>query len=160
MSSFFQLRASLVSACGRIGSAGGVKVEKPGVRGVARDVAIAVGVIGSGATRRKFLAARRLRELPNGGVGDTACGCRLRIARDDAAGRRRARVIEDPVSEATLAEIVANVVGGDDGHTVAFVDGHARAIDSCAITGARECIDPGAQVCVILCRQTAAFLYI
>ena len=71
---------------------------------------------------------------------------------DDAAGRRRARVVVNEIGEVALAEVVANVVGGDDGHALALVYGHAGAIDAGAITGARESIDPGAQVRVIIGR--------
>src|SRR5216684_3465981 len=115
-------------------------------------------MIGGGAARGEFFAARRLRELPDGGVRDAAGGWGWRIVRDDATGCGRASVVVDKVGEVALAEVVANVVGSDDGHAVAFADGHSGAIDSCAITGARECIDPGAQVGVILGGQAATLL--
>ena len=154
----FNSRASLVPASGRIGGAGRVEVEEPGVRGIARGVAIAVSVVSGGATRGEFLAARSLRELPDHGVRHAAYGRSRRTVRDDAARRRRARIVEDPIGELALAEIVANVVGGDDGHAVSFVDSHSRAIDSSAITGVRQFIDPRSHVRVILCRETSAFL--
>src|SRR6266403_1136607 len=54
--------------------------------------------------------------------------------------------------------MVANVVGGGNGHASAFLDGHAGAIDPGAITRARESIGPGSEVRVIFWRQSAAFL--
>ncbi len=100
------------------------------MRSVAGSVAIAVGVVRGGAARGEFLAAGRLRELPDGGVRDAACGWGRRTVRDDAAWRGRASVVINEICEVTLAEVVANVVGGDDGHAVAFVDGHSGAIDA------------------------------
>ena len=98
--------------------------------GVAWGIAIAVGVVGGSAASGKFFAARGLRELPDGGIGDAAGGWRRRVVRNDAAWRWRAGVVVDEVCEFALAKIVADVLGGDDGHAVALVHGHARAIHS------------------------------
>src|SRR6266404_7396190 len=56
--------------------------------------------------------------------------------------------------------MVANIVCGGNGHALALINGHAGAIDSGAITGARKNIDPGSEVRVIFWRQSAAFLNI
>ena len=93
--------------------------------------------------------ARRLRELPDSGVRDAAGGWERRILRDNASWRGRAGVIEDPVGQFTLADVIANVVGGNDADSAAFVDRHARAIDAGAITNARQLIDPSAKISVI-----------
>src|SRR5712664_2176522 len=73
------------------------------MRSVAGSVAIAVGVVRGGAARGEFLAAGRLRELPDGGVRDAACGWGRRTVRDDAAWRGRASVVINEICEVTLA---------------------------------------------------------
>src|SRR5260370_18141939 len=97
----------------RIRGIGGVDVEEPGVGGVARSVAISIHMISRGTPGREFFAARRLRELPDGGVGDAAFRGRRRILRDNTSGRRRARVVIDPVAEAAAAVVVTSGVSGD-----------------------------------------------
>src|SRR5229473_4799809 len=106
----FLARASLVCASRRIGSGGGVDVEEPGVGVVAGHVTIAVGVIRGGTTRGEFLAARRLRELPDGGVGDAAGGGRRRIPRHGASGRGRTSIVVNPENESARVQMTANVV--------------------------------------------------
>src|SRR6267154_197510 len=123
----------LVAAIGRIGSAGSVDVEEPGVRSVARDVTIAVGVIGGGATPGELFAPRRLCELPDGGIGDAAGRGRRRIWRHGATGRGRTRVVENPILESMPFQMVANVVRCDDGDGTAFVHGHTGAIHASAV---------------------------
>src|SRR6266404_4811307 len=54
--------------------------------------------------------------------------------------------------------MVANIVCGGNGHALALINGHAGAIDSGAITGARKSIGPGSEIRVIFWRQSAAFL--
>ena len=67
---------------------------------VAGGIAVAVGVITRRAVRGEFHAARRLRELPNPGVGNsTSCRGR-RIFRKCAAGRGRTRIVVDEKDEA------------------------------------------------------------
>src|SRR5260370_3385923 len=122
---------------GWVGGIGGVDVEEPGVGGVGRSVTISVGEIGGGTTRGEFLAARRLRELPDLGIGDAAFRRWRRILRDNTSGRRRAQVVIDPVDEVAAADVVTDVVGGDDSSPAAFADGHARAIHATAIINPR-----------------------
>src|SRR6266581_9218080 len=141
----------------RIRGIGGVDVEEPGVGGVARSVAISIHMISRGTPGREFFAARRLRELPDGGVGDAAFRGWRRILRDNTSGRRRARVVIDPVDEAAAADVVTDVVGGDDRSPTAFADGHARAIHARAITGPCQLVNPSAQINVIHGRQAATF---
>src|SRR5689334_4683614 len=105
--------------------------------GVVRSVAIAIGEIGRGTRCGELLTARRLRELPDGGVRDAAGGWERRSLRDSASGRRRAGVVVDPVSEVELTDVLADVLGHNDGDSAAFVDGHARTIDASAITRTR-----------------------
>src|SRR6266702_8743370 len=144
----------------RIRGIGGVDVEGPGVGGVARSVTISIHMISRGTPGREFFAARRLRELPNLRVGDTAFRRWRRILRDNTSGRRSARVVIDPVNEVAAADVVADVVGSDDSSSTAFADGHARAINARAITGPCQLVNPGAQVRVIYGRQAAAFFNI
>src|SRR5712672_543561 len=56
--------------------------------------------------------------------------------------------------------MVANIVGGGNGHALTLINGHPGAIDSGAITGARKNIGPGSEVRVIFWRQSAAFFNI
>ena len=93
--------------------------------GVARGVAIAIGSVGGNAAGGALLASGRLGELPDGRVGDTSGGDWRRIFCADAAGSRRADVVEDPVDEFATADVVVNVVRSDDGDAVAFVVGDA-----------------------------------
>src|SRR5207249_6479605 len=78
------------------------------------------------------------------------------ILRDSTSGRGRTGVIEDPVGQFTLGDVVAYVVGSNDGDAAAFVDGHARAIEAGAITGMRQLVHPSAKIRVIHGRQAAA----
>src|SRR5260370_39784828 len=126
----YLVRASLVSACRRIGSGGGVDVEEPGVGVVAGHVTIAVGVRRGGTTRGEFLAARRLRELPDGGVANFAGGGRRRISRHGASRRGRTGIVVNPKNEIAPLQLVANVVRGDDRDAPAFVHRHTSAIHS------------------------------
>ena len=80
--------------------------------------------------------------------------------RDDATRRRRTCVVVNEVGDVALADIVANVVRRDDGHTIALVYRDSRAIGARAITVTGECIDPGSQVSVVVFREEAAFLYV
>jgi len=116
---------------------GGIKIEKPGMGGVTRSVAIPIGEIGRGTTRGELFAARRLRELPHSGVRDAAGGWERRILRDSASGRGRTGVVVDPVSEVALTDVVPDVVGCDDRDPPAFIDEHTRTIDASAITRVR-----------------------
>src|SRR5260370_33389470 len=110
----YLVRASLVSACRRIGSGGGVDVEEPGVGVVAGHVTIAVGVIRGGTTRGEFLAARRVRELPDDGRGNFAGGGRRRISRHGASRRGRTGIVVNPQNEIARVQVVDDVVRGDD----------------------------------------------
>src|SRR5579859_3928967 len=103
------------ASVGGIGRRCGVEVEEPGVGLVAGGVTVAVGVIGGGAAGGELFAAGRLRELPNGGVGDAAGGGWRGILWNDASGRGRAGVVEDPIGQLARADVFANVVGSDDG---------------------------------------------
>src|SRR5579859_7326225 len=133
----FGIRTKLISASGWIGSGGGVQVEKPGKLGVGGNVAIAVGVVSGGAARGEFFTARGLRELPDSGVRNATRGWSRRMARNNAARRGRAGIVINKVGDLAACEMVANVVGGDDGDAVAFAGGHAGAVDAGAIAGAR-----------------------
>ena len=144
---FFLSQAS--SAMGGIRGVGGIKIEKPGMGGVTRSVTIAIGEIGGGATTCVLLAAGRLCKLPDRGIRNSAGGWKRRILWDGAPRRGRAGVVEDPVEDAALADVVADVVGSKDGDAASFVDGHARAIDATAITGMRQLIHPSTKVGVI-----------
>src|SRR5438876_11559207 len=99
----------------RICRIGGVNVEKPGMRIVAGGVTIAIGEIGGGATTCVLLAAGRLCKLPDRGIRNSAGGWKRRILWDGAPRRGRAGVVEDPVEDAALADVVADVVGSKDG---------------------------------------------
>ena len=61
-------RMKLFGAAGRIGGSRGVQIEKPGVGGVTGSVTISIASVGGGTFGGKFLAARRLCELPHGSV--------------------------------------------------------------------------------------------
>ena len=78
--------------------------------------------------------------------------------RDDTSGRRRTSIVVDPVDEVAAADVVANVVGSDDGSPTAFADGHARAIHASVVTGSYYLVDPGAQINVIHGRQATTLL--
>src|SRR4029077_3380447 len=88
--------------CPSFGSTGWVRrrraihVEKPSMGSVAGSITVAVAVIRFGAPRRKFFAARRLRELPDRGVADPACRRGRRIRWERAAGRWWAGVVVCP----------------------------------------------------------------
>src|SRR5258707_3494983 len=69
-------------AAGRIWRRCRVHVKEPLVRGVAGRVTVAVGRIFCWATRGEFFAARRLRELPDGGVADAASSKRWQVLRE------------------------------------------------------------------------------
>src|SRR5207249_13343 len=133
----------------RICRIGGIHVEKPGMRVVAGRMAIPIREIGGGTTSCVLLATRRLRKLPDRGIRNSAGGWKRRILRDSTSGRGRTGVIEDPVGQFTLGDVVAYVVGSNDGDAAAFVDGHARAIDASAITGMRQLVHPSAKIRVI-----------
>src|SRR6266478_6486993 len=96
-------------------------------------------------------------ELPDLCVGDAAFRGGRRILRHNASGRRRTSIVIDPVDEVAAANVVANVVGSDDGSPTAFADGHARAIHASAITGPCQLVNPSAQINVIHGRQAATF---
>ena len=119
------------------------------MRSITRSVAIAVGGIGGGTTSGELFATWRLRELPDGGVRQSAGGWRKRILRRRASRRGRAGIVVDPVDDAALTSVLADVIGSNDGDTAAFVDGHARTIYASAITCAFQLIDPGAEVRVV-----------
>src|SRR5258707_12715078 len=120
----FSRGASLVCASRRIGSGGGVDVEEPGVRVVAGHVTIAISVIRGGAARGELFSPRRLRELPDGGVGNFAGGGRRRISRHGASRRGRTGIVVNPKNEIARVQVVAKVVRGDDSDAAAFVHGH------------------------------------
>src|SRR5215472_8738163 len=86
----------LFGAPGGIGRCSGVYVEEPSVSCVARSVTISIAMIGRGTLTSAFLAARRLRELPDCSVRDSTLRGRRRIVRKSAAGRGRTHVIEYP----------------------------------------------------------------
>ena len=75
----------------------------------------------------------------------------------DTAGRRRTRVVEDEVRQLAIANIFANIVGGDDGHPIALVYRNTRAVDSRAQSSVSQFINPGAQVRVVIFGKPAAF---
>ncbi len=112
----------------RVGGIRGIDVEIPRMRSITRSVAIAVGEIGGGTTSGELFAPWRLRELPDGGVRQSAGGWRKRILRRRASPRGRAGIVVDPVDDAALTNVLADVIGSNDGDTAAFVDGHARTI--------------------------------
>src|SRR5260370_41863383 len=112
----------------RIRGIGGVDVEEPGAGGVARSVTISIHMISRGTPGREFFAARRLRELPDGGVGDAAFRGWRRLLRDNTSARRRARVVIDPVHKLAAAEVVTDVVGGADCSPAAFAHRQSRAM--------------------------------
>src|SRR5260370_35941169 len=94
----------------RIRGIGGVDVEEPGASGVARSVTISIHMISRGTPGREFFAARRLRELPDGGVGNAAFRGWRRILRDNTSGRRMARVVIDRVDKAAADADVEDVI--------------------------------------------------
>src|SRR5579859_6970738 len=139
------LRPYFLLRGGGVGGGGGVDVEEPGACGIAGDVTIAVGVIRGSAALGELLAPRRLRELPDGSIGDAAGGRRRRIPRHSASRRGWAGVVENPIGEYASFGMVANVVRGDDGDAATFVDGHAGAVHAGAVGCVLELIHPGAQ---------------
>ena len=126
--------------------------------GVARRVAISVGVVGCGALGGVFLAPWRLHKLPDRCVGYPACGYWRRILRRAAPRGRWADIVVDPVDEFTVADVVANVVGSENGRTAAFVDRNCRAVHARAVASAVEFVGPGAQIYVKAGREPAAIL--
>ena len=96
--------------------------------------------------RGEWMAARRLRELPDGSKRNAAGRGRKRILRVHTAGRRRARVIVHEESDGARNRAGANVVGRDDKLIFPLASGNPGTINSGAIPGIRERIDPGKDV--------------
>ena len=61
-----------------------------------------------------------------------------------ASGRRRADVVVNPIDQFAVADVVANVVSGDDRDAVAFVDRNRGAVDARSIASTIELIGPRA----------------
>ena len=137
-----------------------VHVKEPLVGGIARGVAIAVGCVLRRTECGAFFASRRLRELPDFGIGDAARWRARGILRRRTPRRWRARIVVDPVEGGAAANIVADIVGSNDRNPMAFADGHSRAIHASAITNPCQLVNPGAQISVIHGRQAAALFYI
>ena len=95
------------------------------MRGIDRSVTVAVGSVSADATCSALFAARGLGELPDGRVGNASAGDGRGSFWIDAAKSGRANVVEDPVDEFAITDVVANVIGSDDGDAVAFVVGDA-----------------------------------
>src|SRR5271165_3235865 len=107
-------------------------------------VAVFVGSIAN-FTRGGELRSRRLRKLPDEGVLDSAFG---RIGSfGDAAGRRWALVVEDPLLYFGKA-LCYLFCRGDAAFAIRDID--ARAIDAGTQPGSDYGSKPGAQICRLL----------
>ena len=120
------------------------------MRGVAWGVAVAIGGVSVCAATGALFAARRLGELPDSRVGNASGGDGRRILRIDAAGSWRTNVVEDPVDEFAIADVVTDVIGSDDADAVAFVVGNSGTVDSGPIAGGYDGVRPGAEISVIV----------
>ena len=137
--------------------------------GDARGITVAVAVIGRAAgagdglvARETGRTARRLRR----GSGFGGCG-RVRGI-DDAAGRGRAGVLDDPEGDRVQmlgGDVLANVLNGRDGDGFAvgaFAVGHrlAAGVDARAIGGCGDSLRPREQVSGLFVEQAATFFLI
>ena len=124
-----------------------------------RDGAVAIGAISSGAGASELRAARGLRVLPDGGVGDAAGGEGRRGER--AAGSGRAGVLRDPqrdVVEVIGAGELGDVPGGGDVGG-AFRDGLPAGVDAGSEAEVGEGFGEGKEKGGLL-RQEAATLFL
>src|SRR5579859_3273208 len=123
-----------LTAVRRIGGVSSFHIKEPGVRGVAGRIAIAVRVITRRAANGALHPTWRLCELPNRGIGDSACRWRRRILRECAAGRRRADIVENEISEIRRGGMRADIVRGGDRAARFFLDGDSGAVRARTIT--------------------------
>ena len=98
--------------------------------GVARGVAVSVFVVVGGAMRGELFAARGLRELPDGGVGDATRRRRWRVLREGATRGGWAEIVVGPNRDVACCGVVVNVVGSGDSGMRIFLNRHGGAIDA------------------------------
>ena len=126
------------------------------VRRIKGGVAIAVFGVATAVARGLFITGRT-DELPDLRVGEAALGRRWKFLRRDAARRRRARVVEDPINQFDRFDFLANEIGRDQRKTFAFIDGNSRAIDARAKTGVGKRGGPVLEIGEIIAGQAATF---
>jgi len=122
---------------------------------VAWRVTISVGSVGGGAFRSALFKSWRLGKLPDCRIGNTASNDRWSGLCGGAPRRGRANIVVNPIDKLTIADVIANVVGGEN-FDDAFVNGNSGAIDARAIAGASQFVGPSAQVGVKRRREPAA----
>ena len=121
----------------RIGRKSDVEVEVPLAGRVKGHIAVAVGGV-AGASAGGIVITGRADELPDRSVRDAAGGGRRRVLRDNAAGRGGTGIVVDPIAHFARADMIANVVGGDDGVAISFIDDHPGTVDASAEAETRE----------------------
>src|SRR5581483_10049982 len=94
----------------------------------------------------RFVAARRLRELPDFGISYATLGRRRRMFRKNATLRWTAAIVVNPECDRASLRVIVNVIRGNDRHTLAFLEWHRRTINSRAESRGDDRVDPAVQI--------------
>jgi len=94
---------------GRVWRSGNVEINVPLASSVESNITIPVCGV-AGAMDGRISVAWRTNELPDGSIGDAAGGGRRRVLRGNATGRRRTRIVVNPVGDLLTVEMIANVI--------------------------------------------------
>jgi len=136
-----------------------VLIQKPFMRRITGCVAVPIARVAT-AMSRNLLLPRRPHILPGARVSDSTGRRPRRILRNAAPGRRRTRIVIDPIHNVSHSNVRANIVRGNYRRAFPFIHNNPRTVNSRAKFLLGQRLRPGTQIRVVAIEKPPTLFHI